>query len=50
MSVMYIVQNLFHQGKGSCNISLNNHYLVLLKNLQDKLQILILAKQMHVSW
>ena len=27
LSVIYIVQNVFHQGKGS--ISLNSHYLVL---------------------
>ena len=46
-SVICIVQNLFHQGKGSRSISLNSHYLVLLKNPQDKLQILTLAKQMH---
>ena len=29
LSVIYIVQNLFHQGKGSRSISLNSHYLVL---------------------
>ena len=44
LSVIYIVQNLFHQGKGSRSIS---HYLVLFKNLRDKLQILTLAKQMY---
>jgi len=32
LSVIYIVQNLFHKGKGSRNISLNSHYLVLFKN------------------
>ena len=47
LSVIYIVQNLFHQGKGSRSISLNSHYLVLFKNLRDKLQILTLAKQMY---
>ena len=47
LSVIYIVQNLFHQGKGSRSISLNSHYLVLFKNPRDKLQILTLAKQMH---
>ena len=49
LSVIYIVQNLFHQGKGSCNISLNNHYLVLFNNPRDKLQILTLAKQMYAG-
>ena len=47
LSVIYIVQNLFHQGKGSGSISLNSHYLVLFKNPRDKLQILTLAKQMY---
>ena len=30
LSMIYIVQNLFHQGKVSHSISLNSHYLVLL--------------------
>ena len=49
LSVLYIVQNLFHQGKGNRSISLNSHYLVLFKNPRDKLQILTLAKQMYPS-
>ena len=49
LSVIYIVQNLFHQGKGTRSISLNSHYLVLFKNPRDKLQILTLAKQMYPS-
>ena len=44
LSVIYIVQNLFHQGKGSRSVSLNSHYLVLFKNPRDKLT---LAKQMY---
>ena len=47
LSIIYIVQNLFHQGKGSRSISLNSHYLVLFKNPRDKLQVLTLAKQMY---
>ena len=49
LSVTYIVQNLFHQGKGNRSISLNSHYLVFFKNPRDKLQILTLAKQMYPS-
>ena len=49
LSVIYIVQNLFHQGKGSRSISLNSHYLVLFKNPRDKLQILTLAMQMYLG-
>ena len=47
LSVIYIVQTLFHQVKGSRSISLNSHFLVLFKNPRDKLQILTLAKQMY---
>ena len=47
LRVIYIVQNIFHQGKGRPRISLNSHYLVLFKNPRDKLQILTLAKQMY---
>ena len=47
LRVIYIVQNLFHQGKGSRSISLNSHCLVLFKNPRDKLQILTLTKQMY---
>ena len=47
LSVIYIVQNLFHQGKGGRSIGINSHYLVLFKNPRDKLQILTLAKQMY---
>ena len=49
LSVIYIVQNLFHQGKGNRSINLNSHYLVLFKNPRGKLQILTLAKQMYPS-
>ena len=47
LSVIYIVQNVFHQGKGNRSISLNSHYLMLFKNPRDKLQVLTLAKQMY---
>ena len=49
LSVIYIEQNLFHQGKDSRRISLNSHYLVLFKNPREKLQILFLAKQMYLG-
>ena len=47
LSVIYILQNLFYEGKGSCSISLNSHYLKLFKIPRDKLQILTLPKQMY---
>jgi len=35
ISVMYIVQNLFHRGKHHRTISLNAHYMVLFKTPRD---------------
>lgn len=45
LSVFFITQNLFNQGKGQRDISLNAHYIVLFKNPRDKAQIQHLARQ-----
>ena len=47
LSVIFIVHNLFHQGKEMRNLSLNSHYIILFKNPRDKLQISTLARQMY---
>lgn len=47
MSVFFITQNLFHQGKGQRDISLNAHYLVCFKNPRDRAQIKHLARQVY---
>ncbi len=47
VSVIYILQNLFVQGKSSRTISLNTNYLVIFRNSRDASQIGILAKQMY---
>ena len=47
ISVMYIVQNLFHRRKHNETISRNAHYMVLFKNLTDVSQIMALAHQMY---
>ena len=46
LSIIFIVQNIFHQGKEMRNINLNSHYLTLYKNPRDKSQIMHLARQM----
>lgn len=46
LSVVFLVQNLFHQGKHSRTISLNSNYFVLFKSPRDKMQISVLASQM----
>ena len=47
LSVIYIVQNIFHQGTEARNIILNTHYIVLFKSPRDKQQILTLARQIN---
>jgi hypothetical protein len=47
LSIIYITQNIFHQGKGSRDISLNAHYSIIFKNPRDKSQILHYARQVH---
>ena len=49
MTVIFLVQNLFHQAKQMRNISLNSHYMVLYKNLRDHGQIHALSYQMYPS-
>jgi hypothetical protein len=47
ISVMYIVQNLFHRGKHQRTISRNAHYMVLFKNLTDVSQVMALPHEMY---
>ena len=47
LSIIYIVQNIFHQDKKMRNISLNAHYIVLFKSSRDKQQISMLARQVY---
>ena len=47
LSIIFIIHNLFHQGKEMRNLSLNSHYIMLFKNPRDSLQISTLARQMY---
>ena len=49
ISIFLILQNLFHQGKYSHDISLNTHYFILFKNIRDYNQIKYLANQMGIG-
>lgn len=49
ISVVFITQNLFHPSKEMRTISLNSHYMVLLKAPRDKLQIMTLGRQIFPS-
>lgn len=45
LSVVFITQNIFNQGKGRRDISLNTHYLVCFNNPRDRQQIATLSRQ-----
>lgn len=45
VSIMYVTQNIFNQGKGRRTISLNAHYIVAFKNPRDRIQIQTLSRQ-----
>ena len=47
ISVIFILQNIFHQGKMMRTISLNTHYFFLMKNVRDKSQIMSLGRQLY---
>jgi hypothetical protein len=47
LSIIYIVQNIFHEGKEIRNMSLNGHYIVLFKSPRDKQQMFMLARQIN---
>ena len=53
LSVIFLLQNIFHRGKELRDMSLNCHYLILFKSPRDGSQISHLAKQMfpgHVKY
>lgn len=45
VSVVFIIQNLFFQSKEMRTISLNCMYYILLKNPRDRLQLMVLGRQ-----
>lgn len=46
-SIIFITQNLFYQNNSYRTMSLNTHYMVLMRNPRDTQQISILAKQIR---
>jgi len=47
ISIVFLVQNLFHKNKHIRTISLNAHYMVVFKNPRDASQFASLARQMY---
>lgn len=48
VSVIFILQNVFHQSPVMRNISLNSHYMILLKNPRDRAQVRHHAQQLYM--
>lgn len=46
LTVLYLVQNMFDQGKSSRTVSLNSHYNVVFRNLRDVSQFRTMASQL----
>jgi hypothetical protein len=46
VSIVYLSQNLFNATKHNRTMSLNSHYIVLMKNVRDQAQVGHLARQM----
>ena len=46
LSVVFVVQNFFHQSKQMRNISLNSQYIILMNNVRDQNQIEFLGRQL----
>lgn len=47
ISVIFITQNIFHQSKEMRTISLNSHYIIVMKSPRDKMQIMTLGRQIY---
>ncbi|GBM51001.1 hypothetical protein AVEN_162867-1 [Araneus ventricosus] len=47
LSIIFIVQNIFHKGKEMRDISLNAHYMFLFKNPRDRSQAMHLGRQLY---
>ena len=49
LTVIYIIQNLYQQGKCARNIALNSHYTILYKNPRDITQVSNFGRQLGMS-
>src|SRR5258705_1189705 len=47
LSVIFITQNFFHQGRHSRDMSLNAHYICIFNNTRARSQISFLARQLY---
>lgn len=50
LSILYLSQNVFHQGKGAREISLNSHFIIIFKSPRDSSQIAYLSRQVFPKY
>ncbi|KAE8742185.1 hypothetical protein FOCC_FOCC012271 [Frankliniella occidentalis] len=50
LSILYLSQNIFHQSKGSRDVSLNCHYMVCYKSPRDSSQVAYLSRQVFPKY
>ena len=50
ITVIFLVQNLFYNAKSMRTISLNSHYIILMKNPRDVQQVSVLSRQIFPSY
>ena len=50
ISVIFSVQNLFYNAKSMRTVSLNSHYIILMKNPRDSQQVSSLARQIFPNY
>ena len=46
VTILYLIQTMFDQGKSSWTVSLNSHYIIVFLNLRDQNQFRIMAGQL----
>ena len=49
ISVIFIIQNIFNQGKYMRNISLNSHYIIVMNGVRSSQQIVVLGSQIFAG-
>lgn len=49
LTIVYLNQNMFAQGKNARTMNLNTHYMILLKNPRDVTQIAMLGRQIGLG-
>ena len=49
LTIIYINQNMFAQGKCARTLNLNTHYMILLRNPRDVSQVTVLGKQIGLG-